>query len=324
MDANPKASRNCILALDAGGSKCDVVLADIDGHILGWGNSSVPGVGGRNFQAINQAVSGALAALVNKEFDALYVSAEGPVLPLNVFYSIKAKHCQIFACREETAALSHAGVDTGVVILAGTGAFVRAKLNNRRPVHFDGCGPLLGDFGGAYHIGTMALHAVIRSDWHPRHQTSLRQRVLSKLGVTQPPALFSLNLFNQDRSLVASLARFVIEESQAGDAVAAGILRQAAEALGETFRDLVTSQEIANESYTVIGTGGIIRRSQLYWDTLLGRIREIAPAFTPRRLIEPPVISVAIFALRRVLGTACEAAVQQLLQETQTHLSKAK
>jgi N-acetylglucosamine kinase-like BadF-type ATPase len=200
------------------------------------------------------------------------------------------------------------------VLLAGTGAFAHATLEDGRSSHLDGSGPLLGDFGGGYHVGRMALNATVRSDWHPRHRTSLRERVLRRFEVPTPQALFGLNLFAQDRSVVASLANLVSQEAEAGDAVSRAILVRAAETLAETFRDLVSVLGMAEEQQTVVGTGSLIRCSDVYWQALARQIAMIAPRFVACRLLQPPVVGLAILALWQALGAGAPsaAAVERL------------
>ena len=311
---------DCILALDAGGTKCDALLIDVAGHVIGYGSDSTPGIGGRDARAVQYA---AARALTRHEFGILHVIALGQYLPLNVFSTTKADYYNIIVCTESTSAFSHAGISRGAVLLAGTGAFAHAYTRDDRHRHLDGTGPMLGDFGGGYHVGTMALNAIVRSDWHPRHRTSLRDRILKHFNVPCPEALFGLQLFSRDRSVVASVARIVAEEADSGDAVAAEILRRAAQTLAETFRDLVTGLGIADEEYTAIGTGSLIRRSDIYWNELWACATRIAPRFVPCRLKEPPVISLAIHALRQVQGDYAATAIAALMSEYKEPVSPA-
>ena len=61
---------DAILAVDAGGSKCDAVLIDLAGRLLGHGTCRQPGLGGRTPKAIAAAVG---QALVTADFDTLYL-----------------------------------------------------------------------------------------------------------------------------------------------------------------------------------------------------------------------------------------------------------
>jgi len=298
-----------ILAVDAGGSKCDAILTDLEGALLGYGNCRQPGISGRDRRAIEAAIR---QALVTADFETLYVVGVWGTPALAAADGTHPGRLELVPSSEPGTALVQAGLRHGCVLLAGTGAFVHARLADGRTCHLDGSGPLLGDFGGGYHVGRMALNATVRSDWHPRHRTSLRERILTRFGVPTPQALFGLNLFAQDRSVVASLAYVVNEEAEAGDAVSKGILVRAAETLAETFRDVVSVLDIADNELTVVGTGSLIRCSNLYWQTLNRQVALIAPRMATCRLEQPPVVGLAATGLMHVLGEKAGPAIERL------------
>lgn len=302
-----------ILAVDAGGSKCEAILLDTDGTLLGYGYFREPGLSGRAQRAIEAAVR---EAFTTGDFGTLYVAGIGRLVSVPAADGRAPDRTVVVPASEPATALAQVGLRTGAVLLAGTGAFAHATWPDGRTAHLDGSGPLLGDFGGGYHVGRMALNATVRSDWHPRHRTSLRERVLQRFGVSTPQALFGLNLFAQDRSVVASLAQVVNEEAEAGDEVSRAILVRAAETLAETFRDLVSVLGIAEDPGTVAGTGSLIRCSAIYWQALARQIAEIAPRFRAIRLTQPPVAGLAILALWQALGegAASAAAIERVRQ----------
>jgi N-acetylglucosamine kinase-like BadF-type ATPase len=241
-------------------------------------------------------------AFATGDFGTLYVAGVGRLVAGPAADGAVPDRLELVPAGEPSTALAQAGLRYGAVLLAGTGAFAHATLEDGRTGHLDGSGPLLGDFGGGYHVGRMALNATVRSDWHPRHRTSLRDRILRRFDVPTPQALFGLNLFARDRSVVASLAHLVNQEAEAGDAVSRGILVRAAETLAETFRDLVSVLGLAAEQGTVVGTGSLVRCSDTYWEALARQTGLIAPRFTACRLRQPPVAGLAILALWQALG----------------------
>jgi N-acetylglucosamine kinase-like BadF-type ATPase len=281
----------------------------MEGNILGWGLSQAPGIGGRNPRAFRSATQKALG---NREFECLCVAGLGAALPLDLFHKHRVVRFEHFSAGEQTSARAQAEVGHGIVLLAGTGAFANARFPDGRERQLDAAGPILGDFGGGYHVGTLALQATLRSEWHPRHATALREAVLNRFNVLRAMELHARNLFCQDRSVVAALSRLVAAEAARGDAVAIRILQQAADALGETFRDLATSLGIEKEAWPVVGVGGLVRGSDPYWNRLRERVLEIAPASTPVRLTDPAVVGIAIAGLRHLHGAAADAPVAQL------------
>ena len=308
-----------ILAIDAGGSKVDALLHDLDGHVHGWGHTSVPGVGGRNGRAISRAMS----AAVRDPIDGMVcIATITGLVPLTPLHELRAVEFRLLPCAEQDSTLAQVGLEHGVVLLAGTGAFVHARLTGHPVTHYDGAGPIYGDFGGGFQIGMLGLQALLRSQWHPRHATSLRQRLLDHLHIAHPMNVIELQIFSQDRSTVAALARIVNAEADAGDAIAQRILTTAADQLAETFSDMVSTLGVADEVFDVVGTGSIIRRCTRYRQHLWQRLREIAPRCRPQYIDNRPVLGIAIYALRHFLGPAAPPAIACLIDEATRHFQR--
>ena len=131
----------------------------------------------------------------------------------------------------------------------------------------DGLGPLLGDYGSAYHIGAMAVQAAARANWHPRHKTSLAGIVYSSLGINNArsmgQSLIGTLDTNQDRAIVAHLAHLVDDQARAGDRVARKIIEDAASALAQTVYDAYDCLGMIDQDYCLVGTGSVIEKSDL-------------------------------------------------------------
>jgi N-acetylglucosamine kinase-like BadF-type ATPase len=308
-----------ILALDAGGSKCDAVVIRPDGTIAGWAKASVPGVGGRALSAVRDAVSAAFRGVDGGE---LLVAVVGSNLPLDFLHNMNRHQARVVAYHEPDPGFALAGCEHGIILTSGTGAFCYGQMPNRRWRWLDGHGPVLGDFGSGHDIGLRALQAVMRSLWHPRHDTALRGPVCAQLGIDHPLALHGTSLFCQDRSLVASLARLVDEAANAGDAVACSILDDAADALAETFADVVVAVTVADEPFAAIGVGSVIRHSDRYAHRLSARISEIAPYATFHRIPEPPVIGLGVLALRHLHNSDAAVQISRLRQSAATRFTE--
>lgn len=293
------SSEPAILALDPGGTKCHALLIGLDGQALGWGTSEGLNLNGRCETAIMLAARGALGSRSPKSL--AVISIHGDIAKtLKLSIPIEAA----LGVPERDAALALAGADCGVVALAGTGAFVYGKTRDGRELHLDAMGPVLGDTGSASHIGLLAMRAAAKSEWHPRFHTTLLQRLNQHLGFKTMAEMISFSLKPKERHVIAAFARIVDEEARAGDRVAAGILIAAADEITEILRAVVERLEMAGETYMLIGTGSVIRNSDIYWNRLCDRAREFAPRLTPRRLTPPAVIGVALAGMRRLPGSA--------------------
>jgi len=250
--------RLLFLAVDSGGTKCDVVVADATGAVLSRDSHRRPGASGRSATVIRESIRCALAGLSGDcgRFDVfltgvpqqclrgrlVHLRATNPAARRKAFLAVRAlaegQVSRIEDISESAAALAMHGLDEGIVALSGTGAFVHVVLPAQGvDLHYDGYGPLLGDHGGAYQIGLAAFRAAAAARWSPRRATSLRDAVFNALGVSCVHEAIELSLQPLDRSLLASLAKIVEEEALKGDAVAQAILLSAADALTETLAD---------------------------------------------------------------------------------------
>jgi glucosamine kinase len=295
-----------ILAVDTGGTKCDALLARDDGMALGFGRcdhrrtvgGNHRGGRGRSEEAIRAAVRDALATA--PPCTELLCTTAMPI-PADLLKALGHPRVVPAGWSEWQAALAQAGEACGVVTLSGTGALVVGLTPDGRAQHFDGLGPLLGDYGSGFYIGHLAAKAAARAPWGPRHHTSLAAAIPEALAAHTPdPSAFDLvgfMLSNPDRSEVASLATVVDREAEAGDAVARAILHEAADSMSETVRDLVEALSIAGEPLPMVGTGSVATRCRIFWERLCERVGGFAPNLRPVRLDGPAVLGVALCVL---------------------------
>ena len=333
---------NCVLALDTGGSKCEALLAREDGTVLGWGRAELVGMSGRSLAVTVQAANRALAGA---DCSDLHIVGSGQFAePAESMGLAVKKECRLHVelSTEEIGPLALVDQECGVVIVAGTGARVSGRNRDGRFLTADGMGPMLGDAGSAYQIGYQGMRAAVKGVWHPRHATTLTEKIFDAccqtLDASRPPAapdpanrtttgkmaramalrairekihpqaprltpMIEFSLRPQDRSVIASLARIVDQEARAGDAVAVRILEQAATEMAETVRDVVDHLGMASERYVVVGAGSVATRSDIYWHRLSREIKAICPLLEPVRIPYPPVVGIALATLQDRAGT---------------------
>jgi N-acetylglucosamine kinase len=273
---------------------------------------------GRSSEAITEA---SLQALDGVECSELLVAG-------NAACDLQLPGCKIssLGVGEARAALALAGEHAGVVALAGTGAFVYGRTHDGRHFTIDGLGPLVGDFGGAYHLGHMALRAAAKSGWAHRYRTSLAESVREHL-LGDPRSddlgqrLIPFSLSKYDRADIAGLAEIVDREANAGDAIARELIITAATALAESVRVVIDHLEMAQRNYCLVRTGSLVTHSSLYWETLCGAVSEFAPLIRPIVCDLPPVVGVAIAALEVEDPTSSSLRVDDLLHSVRHSLS---
>jgi N-acetylglucosamine kinase len=307
------------LAIDGGGSKCDAVLVDTSGRIVGWGRGGQiqPYYGTHEaiYQSVLQALDGALGETRGAE---LWVSA--PLRRLRKWEARIAQAGEIrdIACvPEERMALAAAGEEWGLIVLAGTGSFVHARLPDGRRLHLGALGPVLGDYGSGYEIGLAGLRAAFASHWTSARRTSLAQAIPPALGVEDLHRVFHLvYIQGLERWQIASLARVVNEQAEQGDRLAAQCLREAADALFGLVRDVVQEMGLAEQEFPLVAAGSVALESRLWWERMCERVAEAAPY---ARAIRPRLSMVAGSALLTLRRMGVERTPQLLATLERTH-----
>jgi len=292
MNGNHQRQRVLILALDRGGTKCQAMLFDETGKIMGMGVGRGPEISGRSLKAVQMAIEMATRDLP---------TIENLIIVHNGFSSwlenLPFPNKKFLSVAEATSPLALVGETCGIVVLSGTGSFVYGKDREGHELHLDGLGPILGDSGGGYSIGLHALRAAAKSDWHPRYQTSLRRRIFEYCRVANIMDLITFSLKPHDRSVIAGLAKIVDDEAKNGDMIAISILRSAAEDIADILRAVLEILKMDQGKYKMIGTGSVIK-SDVYWDHLCLKARAFAPALEPVRPTLPQVMGIAFAGLR--------------------------
>src|SRR5687767_8818745 len=227
-----------VLGIDAGGTKTVCFLADERGHILAESRG-----GGANLQAagelevekvLHRVMDDALGdhdirpaaiclgiAGVDREDDAEAVRG--------IMRRIGFKTRTLVVNDALIALVAGAGDRPGVVVVAGTGSIAYGRDANARAARSGGWGYLLGDEGGGFWIGRLALAAVVRQFDGRGPTTLLTDLVLAQMRLANPTELIhAVYGGGVHRYAIASIAPLVQRAADEGDAVAAALVDRAA------------------------------------------------------------------------------------------------
>ncbi|RWZ52825.1 ATPase [Labedella phragmitis] len=152
-----------------------------------------------------------------------------------------------------TAFLGARGDHDGVVVAAGTG-IVGLGRGPAGAARVDGVGGMIGDEGSGWWIGRRGLIAAISSaDGRRGASAPLLDRLVARFGpVADFPAL--LAGATSPVAVVASFAKDVADVAREGDAVAAGIWREAGEHLGTVIAAAASRAGLGDAAeWTLIG-----------------------------------------------------------------------
>ena len=156
------------------------------------------------------------------------------------------------------------------MVVAGTGSIAYGVNADAVAARSGGWGPVLADEGSGYWIGRRALVAVMRHADGRGPRTALTPLVLEHFGLSRPDDLVNEVYEGAERrQLIASLGQLVEQARAGGDAVAAEILRQAANELvmppprssagstcAVTFPDISLRRDVQGHSLAGRRSGG--------------------------------------------------------------------
>lgn len=292
------------LALDNGGTKAAAILYNGD------------------FERVKVCVSGSLrsntnnAALVDLHLKELADGLElygKTVEELNGTYehTVVEKLRRICTVKsddvygEMNMGLSASGIfGDGILALCGTGATFFARINGKK-LFTGGYGASVADEGSGYYIGRSAFIAAIRDREGRGERTALTDEIPRRLGYIGREelreAIFSI-YSKPDVSPVTSVAGcapLVIKAAAEGDAVSAGILKEAGRLAGEQTRYLIKSNGIKDDVPLTV-SGSLWRDNPLF-------LSEFKKAVGPREMIIPeiePILGVLALQMYKKTGKA--------------------
>jgi N-acetylglucosamine kinase-like BadF-type ATPase len=301
-----------VLGIDAGGTKTVCRLADDRGHIVSESRG-----GGANLQAsgelevekvLHQVMEEAIGdrdirpaaiclgiAGVDRENDAEAVHG--------IMRRIGFKTRTLVVNDALIALVAGAGDRPGVVVVAGTGSIAYGRDPAGRAARAGGWGYLLGDEGGGFWIGRMALAAVVRQVDGRGPATVLTDMVLREMRLANPTELIhAIYVRGLHRYAIASIAPIVQRAADAGDAIAADIVERAAGELAAAAASVITRLGIRGDAFPTVLAGGVFRGLPSLIGKVASRVAEIAPRSDVRRLAAEPAQGAVTLALAAARG----------------------
>ena len=196
-----------------------------------------------------------------------------------------------------------AGDVPGVVIIAGTGSIAYGRNVGGRAARAGGWGYLLGDEGSGFWIGRRALSAIVRAADGRGPSTQLTDLVMNRLKLVRPSDLIRETYYRDlRRTAIAGLAPMVQQARDAGDAVAAEILNQAAIELTAAASSVVNKLGMRGEVFPTILAGGIFKAVPWLSGQVMVLMSEIAPRTDARVLDVEPAVGAVQLALAEARG----------------------
>ncbi len=309
-----------VLGVDAGATKTFALVADVDGHILGFGQG---GPGNHQTTGLEPALAEirrsseeALAeAGVSPPVDFGFFGLAGADLPVDYALLTPAVEGMGLArqvrIKNDTMVALRAGLrrSWGVAVISGTGFNAGGIGLDGREIQLPGLGALSGDWGGGGDIAQEVIRLICRA-WDGRGQpTALTEMVLTALGLPSVEELISQlyqSRFDQRRLL--ALVPLVFEAAYAGDQVAQALVVRVGTEVGTTANAIIKRLGLETTDVEVVLGGSVFKgKGPLLVDTITQAVHRVAPRATIVLPEFEPVVGAVLRALENLGAEVNEA-----------------
>ncbi len=311
--------------IDGGGSKCDVAVIDEEGTVHGWGHSGATG-----YQPRERAEAAAIDALEQAldqapPIDRLVVASQWVTGHYISWLAERGIAVESHRAHEWDSTFAAASRTWGLAVHSGTGSWVHCRNPQGRRWQLGGMGPIVGDEGGGWDIGLRGIKAALKSHWSERTRTTLGDIVPRVLGVEDLGRAIighPITYGQITRAQIASVARAVIEQAEAGDAIAMRELEAAAASLAEIAELVIDNAGIAGQGYPLIGMAGVIQSAPFYWRILSTKILALDPTLVPEVVPFRMAVGAALDGMRQA-GVQVTEQMYNRIRESQTRFPPA-
>ena len=316
-----------VLGVDGGSTKTLALVAREDGVILGAGRAGCSDIYGATSVAaavaeIERAVQAALkeAGIQPSALSANAFSLAGADWPEDFRLHEEAMRARGFGnnllvVNDAIGALRAGSPDgTGVVVACGTGAAIGARHPDGRVWHSS----FWQEPQGAEDLSLKALDAVYRAELGIDPPTTLTERILEAFGAnTVEEVLHRMTARDLPRPQHRrQLVRPLFDAADAGDATARRIVMAHGKALGDYAIVAARKVGLLETPFPLVLTGGVLRHpSPLLRDSLIERVREVAPGVCPTQSRFEPAAGAVLLALD-LAGIGTDTALLQRLQSS--------
>jgi N-acetylglucosamine kinase-like BadF-type ATPase len=303
----PGRSAGLVVGVDGGGTKTDVVVATLDGVVVGTARG-----GCANWEVIGvEAVADELRHVVGAALDAAGATATDVVaatfsLAGFDWPSDEARLAPAVdgvglggACmltNDSFAALRAGTPDAfGIVSVAGTGGVCAGR--NRQGLAARTMAIALGEGAGAGSLVRSALDAVAAAHHCSGPPTLLTARLLATTGAPDPAVAFEA-LSRGEVRIDAGFATEVTAAADAGDEVAAAVCVEVGAQHGRDVVGLARRLDMLDDSFDLVLAGGVHTSAQTHLRAAFVEVVHAGvPGAQPIPLSAPPVAGAVLLAL---------------------------
>lgn len=146
----------------------------------------------------------------------------------------------------------------GIVQIAGTGAITFGINYEDKQARSGGWGYLFDDAGSGFYLGNKALEAVFKQYDRRGPETALTEKILAYFDVQHVPDVIG-KIYGQEhpRAVISKLSPIVTAEAEAGDRVAAEIVRKACREMIQCIESCHGQLFDAEHPTVIVLSGGV-------------------------------------------------------------------
>jgi N-acetylglucosamine kinase-like BadF-type ATPase len=214
--------------------------------------------------------------------------------------------------------LAGASEGWGVAVVAGTGTNCRGRDRQGREGRVTGCGPWLGEYGGASELIAKAVQAVAL-DWTQRGPaTRLTEAFMDLTGAADAMDLLE-GLALERYQLTAAAAPIVFQVAAEGDQVAQETICWAGRELGSLAIGVIRQLGLEQSEFEVVLIGSLFKGSPALIETMTAAIHQVAPKAHLVRLKAPPVVGGVLLGMEQA-GVRYSSLRQVLIESSNAML----
>ena len=303
-------SRNVFIGIDGGGGTTECLLADDKGRLLGKGLSGGSNIYSSGERKVAEALRESMvAAGLNKDDNVIAAcfGMSGVIHGLenkavkNIVKDILPNTEKILVeCDAISTLTGSIGLGAGICMNAGTGAICSGRNRQGELAISSGWGPLLGDEGSGYWIGSRGFIAALRSYDGRSEKTVLLDKLVKSMG-TDSPQTASQIIHESDnpRIIFSNLCPVVMDCAENGDAAAYEIIKHAGYELALAVWSVANRLAMteADCEIKVAPVGNCLLKSKL----LQALFKEALEVLLPGSMVVPPQYAPVVGSLLMAL-----------------------
>ena len=318
------------LGIDIGATKSHALIADENGHALGFGSAGPgnhEGIGWEAYQAVLQSITN--QALASAQLEAHQIKGAGFGVagydwPSQRQPTLDGIHTLGLQCRVEAVNDAVIGLFAGtskgwgIAIISGTGENCWGVDRHRQYAHMTGNGGLMGEYGGASAIVFKALREIAKEWGHRGPKTKLSQAFIERAGAKNLDDLLE-GLVMENYQLQAGDAPLVFEVAAAGDPVAIEVLHWAGTELADMINGVSRQLDFSQLAFEVVLIGSTFKGGSLLLEPMKTAVLAVNPKAQFVRLEAPPVVGGVLLGMERA-GLDGYAVRHKLIESTKKML----